>query len=312
MRSPDSSYSKQRVVVLGAAGFVGRHVVRALTKRGAEVTGVDRPGCGAAHVGLDVTRPDDLDTLLERTKPTHVFNLAGYGVLPDQLDEVLARALNADLPGHLCAALADRNAVLVHVGSAFEYGGVGGTLDEDGPAEPPSLYARTKLEGTLAVQRWGAQRGLRAVTARLFTVYGPGEQTHRLLPSLLRCAQTGEVLSMTAGEQERDFTYVGDVAEGLCRLGLSQGPPGEVINLATGMLSSVRRFVEVATGVLSIPAGQLSFGAIPSRPDEMAHEPLTLTRLRRRVGWVPRTGIEDGVRLTADSGTVKENPGVNP
>jgi UDP-glucose 4-epimerase len=311
MPSPDPAYRDERAVVLGAAGFVGRNVVAALRERGAEVTGVDRPGCDGAWTPLNVTRTGELARFLDDVRPAFVFNLAGYGVLPDQRDADRARILNAEVPRVLCELLADTDTTLVHVGSAFEYGGVGGALDEDGPADPRSVYGRTKLAGTRAVQRWGDDRGVRAITARLFTVYGPGEQPHRLLPSLLRAARGDEILSLTAGEQCRDFTFVSDVAEGLCRLGLSQGPPGEVVNLATGALTSVRRFVEIAAEVLGIPDEQLAFGAIESRPDEMAHEPPTLARLRRRVGWTPPTSIGDGVRLTAESGTVEGNTGEN-
>lgn len=304
MLSPDLTYRDERAVVLGAAGFVGQHVVAALRERGAEVIGADRPGSPAPLVGLDLTHWGALDAFLQQTQPAYVFNLAGYGVLPDQRDEELARTLNSILPVRLCVGLEGTSTVLVHAGSAFEYGGVGGDLDEAGPARPTSLYAKTKSKGTLAVQRLGVKFGLRAVTARLFNVYGPGERPHRLLPSLLSASRTGGALSMTAGDQRRDFTYVGDVAEGLCRLGLSDAPPGEVINLATGTLTSVRRFAEIAAGVLGIPDEQLAFGAIEARSDEMAHDPPTLARLRRRVGWTPPTGIADGVRLTAESGTV--------
>ena len=304
MRSLEEGYRDKRVVILGAAGFVGRHVRGALHEMGAEITGVDQPGCAGDLVGLDVTRSAALDRFLRRNRPHIVLNLAGYGVSPDQQDEGLARALNAELPDHLCAALDGTGAMLVHVGSAFEYGGVGGDLEEDGPAAPTSVYGKTKLAGTEAVRRWGRDTGLHAVTARLFTVYGPGEQPHRLLPSLFRAVDSGEILPMTAGEQLRDFTYVGDVADGLCLLGLTGGKPGEVINLATGVLTPVREFAEIAARAIGLPERQLGFGAVDSRPDEMAHAPPTLVRLRRRTGWTPPTRIEDGVRLTAESGTV--------
>ena len=81
---------------------------------------------------------------------------------------------------------------------------------------------------------------MRAVTARLFTVYGPGEHCGRLLPSLIEAARAEKPLELTAGTQLRDLTYVEDVAEGLLRLGLAQAEPGSVVNLATGHLTMVR------------------------------------------------------------------------
>ena len=114
---------------------------------------------------------------------------------------------------------------------------------------------------------------LRGVTARLFTVYGPGETPERLLPSLIQAAKAGRPQRLTSGHQKRDFTYVEDAAEGLLRLGQSSAEPGAVINLATGRLTPVRGLVRIAADVLNIPAENLEFGALSDRPEEMSHSP---------------------------------------
>jgi nucleoside-diphosphate-sugar epimerase len=133
------------------------------------------------------------------------------------------------------------------------------------------------------------------MTARLFTVYGPGEHAGRLLPSILAAHRSGESLPLTEGLQQRDFTYVEDVAEGLLRLGLASVESGEAINLATGHLTTVRQFVESAAGVLGMPADRLLFGSVPVRAEEMAHDPVSIRRLEQRTGWRPPTGIRDGI-----------------
>ena len=127
--------------------------------------------------------------------------------------------------------------------------------------------------------------GLQALVARLFTVYGPGEHEGRLLPTLLNAARTGQPAELTNGLQQRDFIYVEDVAEGLLRLGLSCGTPGEVVNLATGHLTTVRECAETAARVLSLSAERLRFGTLPTRAEEMQHDPVTLDRL-----WAARAG----------------------
>src|SRR5262249_10879150 len=143
-------------------------------------------------------------------------------------------------------------------------------------------------------------QGLKGVTARLFTVYGPGEHQGRLLPSLLESARTGMPLQLTAGPQRRDFTYVEDVAEGLLRLGLVVAQPGAIVNLPTGQLTSVRCFVEQAASLLHISPDQLHFGALPTRLEEMVHSEVTHERLRRLIAWMPPTDIMTGVRRTVD------------
>jgi UDP-glucuronate decarboxylase len=102
------------------------------------------------------------------------------------------------------------------------------------------------------------------------------------------------------GAQRRDFTYVEDAVEGLLRLGLCAAETAQIVNLATGRLTSVRDFVLAAASVLSIEPSRLRFGELPSRADEMEHDEVAIARLRGLVDWTPRTSIRDGVRRTVE------------
>ena len=255
-----ASYRNTRALVLGASGFVGYWVARALAAQGAHLTCAVRSGEGAerlAREGLGnvVVRRDleDLDAprhCIPALRPMIIFNLAGYGVDRSERDASLARRMNHEmverlalvastLPDHGWAGLR-----LVHVGSALEYGTTGGVLAEDSPCAPTTLYGQTKLAGTEALYEVAQRTGLEACTARLFTVYGPGEHDGRLLPSILGASRDGATLQLTEGAQRRDFAYVEDVAEGLLRLGVSDVAAGDVVNLATGTMQTVRTFVE--------------------------------------------------------------------
>jgi UDP-glucose 4-epimerase len=116
----------------------------------------------------------------------------------------------------------------------------------------------------------------------------------------MRVAKSGESLPLTAGGQKRDFTYVDDVAEGLLRLGLTEHGRGEVVNLATGRLTTVREFAETAARILNLPLERMEFGSIPTRSEEMEHEEVSLARLRRMTGWSPTTNVAEGIRRTLD------------
>jgi nucleoside-diphosphate-sugar epimerase len=211
-------------------------------------------------------------------------------------------AINEDIVPDLCARLAStpprdwRGLRLVHVGSALEYGAIGGSLREDATPAPTTDYGRTKLAATRYIERIAAATGLRAVTARLFTVYGSGEHPGRLLPSLMALVGTDKHLKLSAGLQRRDFTYVEDVVDGLLRLATAPVPPGSVVNIATGRLTSVREFAEAAASILSIDPAALAFGALPMRAEEMWHDEIDITRLRDLTSWVPSTTIADGIR----------------
>lgn len=308
------TYRGVRVLVLGATGFIGRHVARELSAQGADLLLSGRSAADDdpaiiegthSYLRCDLMQSADVAALIRSIRPAIIFNVAGYGVRPSERDASIAERINAELPGQLAELIAQhrnddwRGQALVHVGSALEYGTASGDLQEATVCTPTTLYGRSKLAGTQRVRDVAAKHELSAVTARLFTVYGPGEPRGRLLPALMETAQTRQALELTEGKQLRDFTYVGDVVTSLLDLGAIAARSGEPINVATGQLTSVRDFVERAARVLGIDRGLLHFGALPTRAEEMAHEPVSVRRLRELTGWVPSTSIEEGVRLTA-------------
>ncbi len=313
----DQKYQEIRVAVLGGSGFIGRWVAHALCAQNAIVCLVVRDKAIAEKIfekypihgdifELDLTDFDAIQKLFQKMRPSITFNLAGYGVDPSERDERSAFQINAHLVNTICEVIAKTRDPkwlgqdIVHVGSALEYGAIKGNLSESSIPNPTALYGKSKLVGTQFLSDHCRNRGIKGLTARLFTVYGPGEHAGRLLPSLLETAKTGKPLSLTHGEQKRDFTYVEDIAEGLLRLGLVTAKPGEIVNLATGKLLSVRSFVETAAEILQIPHERLKFGTIPTRSEEMNHSEVALERLQQLITWVPPTGVAEGIRKTFD------------
>jgi len=312
-------YSGVRVVVLGASGFIGRWVSRSLGEAGADLHAVVRDRVEAQRgfttygvpVDLHEANLTDLEgsrALLKRLAPAVVFNLSGYGVDPGEKIEAsdrLAGVLNVELPGVIAETLTTIPAGhwggrrVIHAGSVFEYGNIGGHLEETAAANPVGLYGRSKLAGTQRLMAACRATGLPGLTARLCQVYGPGEHPGRLLPDLIEARHHARPLSFSVGTQRKDFTYVADVAEGLLRLGLTAGPPGEVVNLATGRLAMVREFVEVAAHLLRLDPSRLKFEK-PIPDNELQHLEVAIDRLRELTCWKPATDVAEGIRRTLD------------
>jgi len=305
------------VMVLGADGFLGRWIARTLTRAGvvphlgvldpaAAQPVFQRYGVGGQVHGVDVRAPGALEELLGRLRPALVVNAIGYGVAPSEKraeDAALAHQLNADLPVRLVRALAAvpvsgwQGRRVVHIGSVYEYGQIGGHLPEEAEPHPIGLYGQTKLAGTLALQAACASLNVPGLTARICQVYGPGEHPGRLLPLLLAARTSGVLPPLSRGTQRKDFTYVEDVAEGLLRLALSAGPPGEVVNLATGRLATVAEFVRMAAQVLHLPPHIVKLQN-PVSDNELVHEAVAIERLRARTGWTPGTDLPLGLQRT--------------
>src|SRR5581483_10236171 len=219
----DYVYAGRRALVTGSTGFIGGWVARRLQDAGAQTFLASRSGealrwsaaeyaLKGEHIVADFTVPGTVDRVLNQVRPDVVFNLAGYGVDPVERDPRVAEAVNVRVVEEFVSALhrADSDFPghrFVQAGSAAEYGPVADEVVESSATAPVSLYGKTKLLATRIVTA-AALGGLRAVTARLFTVYGPGEHSHRLLPSLLHAARNGTQLALSRGDQRRDFTYV--------------------------------------------------------------------------------------------------------
>lgn len=306
-----------RVLVLGADGFIGRWVARLLTESGAELTLAVLDAARAEPVfgrfgvrgtvhAVDFSRSGSARELLLATKPTVLFNLAGYGVARNQREPKSTRRLNEELVTELAVSFVEGHTPgwpgtpFVHAGSAAEYGALTNDLDERSDGAPTTDYGHAKLRGTLSLLLRAELGGFPAVVGRLFTVYGPGEIPGRLLPTLLAARESTGTIPLSEGRQQRDFVYVEESAEGLLRLALAKLAEPCAINVATGKLTSVRQFALNAAAVLGIGMTRLGFGALPTAADEMQHLPPTNARLLAATGWTPRLVPSEGVARTRD------------
>ena len=306
--APDRhSLAGRSTLVLGASGFVGRWLLRALFEAGARPVAqvrdsarlaADWPGAEEVRV-CDLEAPGAVDALVRAVRPEVVFDVAGYGVAKEEREPERMERLNAGLPARLAAALLEEapEALLVHVGSALEYGAEARSLDEAAPACPTTDYGRTKLAATEALLAARAG-GLATLTARAFTLFGLGERPGRLVPSLLAARGGDGRIPLSAGTQKRDWIYVEDAVRAL--LGLAEAPPARVrageppfdapaINLASGALRTVREFTELFAKLFDIRPERLGFGDLPGLAEEMFHPPVPVERLRAAVGWTPPT-----------------------
>jgi len=303
----ESPYQGRTIIVWGASGFVGRWVSKMLAESGARLTFLVRSPEQSQRLFRRLgirgeIRPIDLldlravETAFRDLRPSITFNLAAYGVDRSERDPDLAYALNADLVRVLCLETASveddwAGLRLIHAGTALEYGTATGDLREDTPTNPTTSYGQSKLAGTRIIRDACCESGLKAAVARLFTVYGPGEHEGRLFPDLLEAASGKHTIPLTAGDQLRDFAYVEDIALGLMLLGAKPDASGKVINLATGKLLSVRDFVLQTAQVLRLDDRFLGFGQLPTREEEMAHNPVNINRLEALTGWRPPANV---------------------
>lgn len=283
-----SFYSGMTALVTGANGFVGSHVVRALLDIGARVVAMVRPNATLARLAavrhsISLTNvPVAADTVFHLAA-SGVDGRGGGTVIEDNV--ALTRRL-------LTESVSFHPRRFVHCGSCFEYG-PGLKQTETAPLEPLNDYGVAKSACTLLVNSHA--RRLPVVTLRLFTVYGPGEDRRRLIPTALSHAREGSVMPATPGHQSRDFVYVSDAVDAILRAAIAPVASGAVFNVCTGVATPIRDAVETVFDVAG--GGQASFGSIPQREPEWMELSGDPRKARDILGWQSVTGLADGVRL---------------
>jgi nucleoside-diphosphate-sugar epimerase len=300
---------RERVLVTGAAGFVGASLVRALLRRRARVCALLRPGSrpwrlagvadGIRSFEVDLCDGAGLARAVASAAPRYAIHLAAGRTHPANPEERLA-ALRTDVLGtaNLLEALAplrwDR---LVHVGSSLEYGPRDEPLCETMELEPTTARGASKAAATLLCRQYARAYDRPVTVLRPFSVYGPWESGERLVPTLIRAALTDGRITLTRPGIRRDFVFVEDVAEA-CLLALgAEDAVGHTINVGSGVQRSNE---EVADLVASVTGRHLEVAdaQFPSRPADTACWVADREKACRVLGWEPRHELALGLERT--------------
>ena len=300
-----------RMLVTGAAGFIGSNLAQALLQRGDEVLGIDALtsyydiGFKTEALSRLQAFPNFTSVQVDlRTAPLEEFT-HGCDVVFHQAAQPGVRASWGNFPSYvehnvlatqrlLDAARASDVQRFVYASSSSVYGNAPAyPTREDELPRPHSPYGVTKLAGEHLVRLYGENWGLPTVSLRYFTVYGPGQRPDMAMHRLLEGALRGRSFPLYGdGEAIRDFTYVADVVE--ANLAAAEAPvsPGTVLNIAGGGSISMK---DLLTMVGSLTGQALDIRTRPAQAGDVAVTGGDITAAREVLGWSPRTSIEQGL-----------------
>lgn len=297
------------LLVTGAAGFLGERLLRLGVEQGAHVVALCHrrtppvlPGPAFTQVLADIRDPHAVRRAMLEVRPDILIH--GAALVSSRPDpELLQPMLDTHVRGAahvLEAAYRCGTRRVVLIGSSGEYGAAKSPCSEQGPALPLEPYGLTKLLATELALGYQRAFGLCCTVIRPFLIYGPGETEGRLLPCLWRAVLQGaRAIDLTEGDQQRDFVYVDDVAEGILRAAVTPAASGEVLNLGTGQPQRVRDVVTQALAIAADEGGaplEPRFGALAHRPGEPRVLYADTAHLRAVLGWTPTTPLAEGLR----------------
>jgi UDP-glucose 4-epimerase len=296
---------RQRYLITGGAGFIGRHVVQKLLTRGEDVTILDDGSAGlalpAANERLTVIRGDIRDPAAVAqalAQPATVIHLAALHHIPTCTADP-GRTLSINVIGTqvlLDAATKIGAARLVLASSGAVYGWQESALAEDAPLVPSDIYGISKRTNEDQAALWARQTDSSLRIARIFNAVGPGDPHGHLIPDILtRLEEKAEVLPLGSLTPRRDYLHVEDAAEGLLALADDPAPTAiEAYNLCSGSALSVE---ELARRLMSLAGRSLRIESRAGlqRPSD---RPLLLgdpTKTTRNLGWTARRSLDDAL-----------------
>ncbi len=308
-----------RVLITGAGGFVGRHLIAALAALpetpqivagtyGEEASGLS----DVRTVSLDVTDAERTLAVIQAEQPTHVMHLAGISVI-SQANRDVRRTWDVNTQGTLNVALAIKAAApacrMIFCSSAQVYGGSfrsGKPLAEDALLDPENFYAASKAAADILVGQM-AKAGLRAIRLRPFNHTGPGQP-----PQLAVASFASQIAAIERGAHEpviragnlsmrREFLDVRDVVDAYVRTiqHFDTLPNGAVFNIASGEAIALDAILKM---LLAMSAKEIKVAPDPElmRPNDTPIMVGNAEAARRAIGWTPRHRVADTLKSVLD------------
>jgi nucleoside-diphosphate-sugar epimerase len=297
------------ILVTGASGFVGSHLVCRLAGTGADVHVFLRSSSDTRRLGYitgrlnrhaaNLTDPASIRAAVHRVRPRTIFHCASWGGHPGQTDEATIFLTNLAGTFHLLSACAEAGFDrFVHTGSSSEYGMKTAPMSEADEPAPGDAYAASKAGATLWCRAIATSRRLPTVTLRLFSPYGPWDDPVRLIPAAARAFLEGRSPQLASPSGARDFVHIDDVVEACLLAATVPSAAGEIINVGSGRQATTREVVDILSRLVP-GAPPPSWGALSPRPGSPVWV-ADIGKARRILGWEPVVPLEDGLRRTVE------------
>jgi nucleoside-diphosphate-sugar epimerase len=305
------SWHSRRVLVTGAGGFIGSHLVKRLLDEGAQVHILLKKNESSWRIKdrldrlviweSDITDLTSLQSILPRTNPQIIFHLAALVDVSQSWERVVPMT-NTNVAGTINLLTVLKHSsfeAFIHTSSSEEYGDAPSPIKEEQRESPISPYSFSKVASTFFCQMAARTFDLPITTVRLFPTYGPFQESSMFIPSAIKTLLLGEVFTMSPGEQRREFTYVDDIVEAYLKVAACSQAHGEIFNVGSGIPHTLK---DVIGMIKKIIGGErvVEFGALPYRKGEGMECFCDNQKVKQLTGWSPRVSLEEGLRLTVE------------
>ncbi|WP_376802895.1 SDR family NAD(P)-dependent oxidoreductase [Candidatus Raskinella chloraquaticus] len=309
-------WSRRKIVVTGAGGFIGSHLAEELVRQGAAVTALIHYNAlgswgnlrfvdASLRNQMNVVAGDvqDSDFMLHVLEGADiVFHLAALIAIP--FSYVAPRSyVRTNVEGTLNVLEAVRKGIagrMVHTSTSEVYGtALREPIDEDHPLQGQSPYSATKIAADKLAESYWRSFNTNVMTVRPFNTYGPRQSARAFIPTIIAQALTRPHIQLGALDPQRDMTYVSDTVAGFLAAGATEGLGGETINLGTGETASVGDFADRIVSLMGVEKPiLLDSRRVRPAKSEVMKLVSDNRKAARLLGWTPATPMDEGLQRT--------------
>lgn len=297
------------ILVTGASGFIGANLFKLIAAVRPDVYAVVlreknwrlAEASDEQVVAVDLNDPAATKNLVDSLAPQTVLDCVAYGAYSFEQEPGLIHQTNYQSIVNLVSLLAQRPfAAFVHAGSSSEYGDNCTAPPEDSVGEPNSHYAVSKAAVAAYLRYMGKKENFPCANLRLYSVYGPLEDTARLVPNLLRKALQGQLPPFVDPHTSRDFVHVDDACAAFVMAAAKLHPQlyGESFNIGSGNKTTIAELADLTRKLFSV-AQEPEFGSMESRTWDLADWYADPGKALASLGWKTTISLEDGLRSSA-------------
>jgi len=293
------------ILVIGASGFIGANLYRHIAKVRSDVFAVVRhePGWRLSSVDVDRVIAADLNdyaatlNLINSINPKTIFDLSAYGAYSFEKDINKIYETNYLAMVNLVQCLREKNiAAYIHAGSSSEYGLNSAAPLEGEKCEPNSHYALSKLSSAQYIEYLGKHHDFPGLHLRLYSVYGPLEDTSRLIPTAIEAAMHGRLPPFVDPNTSRDFIYIDDVCEAfiVSAASMSRKLYGEIFNIGSGLKTTIRELAYTVKSSFNVNE-EPKFGSLQGRDWDLPDWYSNSDKAKHILGWSPKISLTEGL-----------------
>ena len=289
------------ILIAGGTGFIGFHLAKKCLSLNWSVTSLStnkpKKNRKLKKVNYKICDVSNYNQINKKIKPDYdyVVNLAGYVDHTNKPKTMKSHYIGCKNLSNFF--LNSKIKKFVQIGSCIEYGKIESPQKEIKQNKKTfSIYGKAKLLSTIFLQNFYKKYNYEVTILRLYLVYGPFQDTNRVIPVTIINALKNKSFNCSNGQQLRDFTYIDDIISAIIKTLKNLKSSGEIINIGSGKPIAIKKVIIKICGLLN--SGKPLFGKIDLRKDEIMKLYPNINKAKKILRWNSRTPLEVGLRKT--------------